>query len=74
MTQPNGDSVRKWLLVGIAFLGPLLTAAWFSSSYATRLAAVEKALDQKVEQREFNDLKDRLTRIEDKLDRALRSK
>lgn len=72
MTQQNEKSLREWLLVVIAVLGPLLTGAWFSSAYATRLAAAEKTLEQKVDQREFNDLKDRLTRIEDKLDRALR--
>ena len=74
MTQPNGEALRRWIGIGLLLVGWLVSAAWFSSSYATRLSAVERNIDQKVSQQEFNDMKERLTRIEDKLDKALQKK
>lgn len=69
MTQSTSETVKRWVGIGVLILAWLVGTAVQWGAFSSRLAAAEEALKDKVSRTEYQDLKDRLQRIEDKLDR-----
>jgi hypothetical protein len=71
----NGDARGKWLTVALLILSWIVTTAVQWGAFNARISAVEEASKQKVDRNEYEagqrDLRERLDRIESKLDRNL---
>ena len=72
-TEQNGDKSKYLLTIALVVLGWIVTAAMQWGSFNARMSAVEETAKQKVDRTEYEagqrDLRERLDRIETKLDR-----
>lgn len=74
MTDKNNETLQRWLPVIVMFLSCVITVAVAWGSLGSRVSAVEQQVKDQITRHEYDDLKERMTRIETKLDADLRKK
>ena len=71
MTEKNNEALQRWLPVIVMFISCLVTVSLAWGSLSTRMAFVEQQVKDQITRHEYDDLKERMTRIETKLDAEL---
>lgn len=71
MTEKGQENLQRWLPAIVTFLSCLLTVAVAWGSFSARLTALEVQTRDQITRHEYDDLKERMSRIEKKLDEDL---
>ena len=71
MNEKNQESLQRWLPVIVSILSCIVIVSVAWGSFSSRLAAVEQQTRDGITRHEYDDLKERMTRIEKKLDDEL---
>lgn len=72
MNEKNGESLQRWLPTIIALLSSIVIVAVAWGSLGSRVSSVEQQVKDQITRHEYDDLKERMTRIEMKLDAELK--
>lgn len=74
MTEKSNETLQRWLPVAIMFVSCLVTVGVAWGNLSTRMTLLEEQSKEVITRHEYEDLKERMTRIEQKLDTELRSR
>lgn len=72
--EHRNELLQRWLPVVIMFVSCLVTVGIAWGSLSTRITIIEEQTRDQITRHEYEDLKERMTRIENKLDVELRKR